>query len=212
MEASILSLWPLIHLAAISLKLLLTWSSTTTPIWIWSWLLTAILWFLEPVSNQCADSVNQILTFLYCSTIVIFPVLWNSYRLQETKSPYSNLYQLLSQVWSTLMIFRLVPFGGMNYMESNVGPSICTTSHHQSLYPMMPFRSWHGWEPNWFTGLFLIVSSVFVEEKYQSVKMSIWLCLILVQKFMHPWSFYFGLLRLSGLVKTFTSIYHILVN
>lgn len=128
-------------------------------------LLFFIIYLIAPlVQNDCDHPLNFALALGWFILTTTLPFVWNWHRVCKNQN-YNFFFgcTIVSLLWGIGMWARLL-FGGMNYMEANIGPAFCLSTIHQSLYPMFPLHTWYGWEMNWGIGVLLTVGPAFLES------------------------------------------------
>jgi len=140
--------------------------------------------------DDCGGTASAALAFCAHALVVVQPYMWNRHRAaaeegrEAARAVVFDFAANLSVVWAVAYTARLVPWPTWaGYMaarprfddEISVGalPCIVASPHHIAW--VLPYRSWHGIEPNLFTYLLLWFAPALYERERPLVKLGVWL-------------------------------------
>ncbi|AYV83436.1 MAG: transmembrane domain-containing protein [Hyperionvirus sp.] len=141
--------------------------------------------------DQCDFLMTKFLTIIAHFLVCVQPSLWNWYRF-KTNEKHCKIFSAFFWLGVIFAIFytRRLVVGLLNPLaaifsdnEMNVGKQICTLQGPSHICWVLPYASFGGLEPNYFTYLLIWFFPSIYEDRYPIIKLIFWLTQITLISF-----------------------------
>jgi hypothetical protein len=138
-------------------------------------------------ADQCNTRMNFVLTIIAHILVCVQPALWNWYRIKKNKNtvPIFRAFFWAGIVFvvfytASLLYGLYSPDAIFPLEEMNVSPITCTIQGPSHICWMLPYASFKGLEPNYFTYVLIWFFPTLYEDKAVVIKVIFWLSQIIL--------------------------------
>ncbi|AYV78048.1 MAG: hypothetical protein Edafosvirus4_32 [Edafosvirus sp.] len=132
--------------------------------------------------DLCNTFENKFLTIIAHILVCVQPSLWNWYRMRKNNNNrkiFTAFFWagIIFAVFYTLRLFWgwLDTTANFPIYEMNVGKTMCTIQGPSHVCWMLPYASFQGLEPNYFTYLLIWFFPTLYEDTYWLPKITFWI-------------------------------------